>query len=190
MSGDSTQSGETTDRVMLDIETLGLEPGCAVLSIGAVRFDTDGVGNDEEPAFHRNISLKSCQDAGLSIDAGTLDWWLGQDEDVQHVLTGGDDLVGVLRAFETFYASADEIWAYSPSFDCEVLEAAYGAVGVEVPWSYRDERDCRTLASLPCAVELEQEGNEHDALDDARYQARVASKTLARLEDRQEVPDA
>lgn len=168
-----------TDRVMLDIETLGLNPGAAVLSIGAVRFGKDGIGEH----FYRNVSLESCDDAGLTIDVGTLDWWLGQDGDIQHVLTGGDSLSSALLDFSTFYGGADEIWAFSPSFDCEILEAAYEAVGEAPPWSYRDERCCRTLAALPQAVDLEQDGSEHDALDDAIYQARTAGKTLLRLEE-------
>jgi len=32
-------------RVMIDIETLGLDPGAAILSIGAVRFSTAGSGS-------------------------------------------------------------------------------------------------------------------------------------------------
>jgi DNA polymerase III epsilon subunit-like protein len=94
-----------TDRVMVDIETLGLDPGAAILSIGAVRFDTDGLG----ATFERNIGLESCQEAGLTIDAGTLEWWLQQDADAQHVLTGGESLVDALEALAEFYAFADEI---------------------------------------------------------------------------------
>jgi len=57
-----------TRRIMLDIETLGLEAGAAILSIGAVKFDTDGLGAE----FSGEIDLESCQDAGLAIDAETL----------------------------------------------------------------------------------------------------------------------
>lgn len=168
---------DETERVMVDIETLGLETGSAILSIGAVKFTEDGLGEE----FYRNISLSSCDDAGLSIDVDTLEWWLGQDDEVQGVLSGGDELSRVLFDFTDFYGDADEIWAFSPSFDCEMLSHAYEAVGETEPWSYRDERDCRTLVELPGAVDLEQDGNEHDALDDAKYQARVASETLRSL---------
>jgi len=41
----------------------------------------------------------------------------------------------------------------------------------------------RTVQSLPGAVELEQEGTAHDALDDAVHQAREVSATLRALED-------
>lgn len=179
---ESDASPGRVDRVMLDLETLGLEPGAAILSIGAVRFSKDGLGGE----FHRNVSLQSCDDAGLEIDVGTLEWWLGQDDEVSGILTGGEDLSRVLFEFGNFYRGADEIWAFSPSFDCEILASGYDAIGETKPWSYQDERCCRTLAALPIAADVEREGNEHDALDDAKYQARTAAETLRRLEENDE----
>jgi DNA polymerase III epsilon subunit-like protein len=165
------------DRVMIDIETLGRDPGAAVLSIGAVRFDLGGVGE----TFHRSISLESCQEAGLSIEAATLEWWLDQDDAAQTVLTGGEDLAEVLAAFKAWYGDADEVWANSPAFDCTILEAAGEAVGIEMPWAFYEERDFRTLKELPGAADVEQSGTDHDALADAVHQAEVASATLCDL---------
>ncbi|WP_197425373.1 3'-5' exonuclease [Halobacterium sp. CBA1126] len=163
---------------MVDIETLGLEPGSAILSIGAVEFTADGLGDE----FHREISLKSCQAAGLEIDAGTLEWWLSQDDAVTGVLAGGGELGPVLNAFYNWYPDGAEVWANSPSFDCRHLEAAFDAVGMTEPWEYYDERDVRTLKSLPIAANVEMDGNEHDALDDAKHQARFAAATLRNLD--------
>lgn len=173
----SDQFADGLERIMIDIETLGLSPGSAVLSLGAVRFNESGLGDE----FHREIDLGSCQDAGLTIDARTLEWWMEQDESVSEILTGGERLPDVLTAFTEYYADAVEVWANSPSFDCEVLEAAYDAVGMTEPWGFRDERDVRTLRSLPCAVAVEMDGDEHNALDDATYQARIVSETLRSL---------
>ena len=166
-----------TDRVMVDIETLGLDPGAVIVSIGAARFGAGELGE----TFYRSVSLESCQEHGLKIDAGTLEWWLGQDETAQLQLTGGDALDEVLRAFADWYGDADEIWANSPSFDCELLSTAFDRVGIEVPWDFWAERDFRTLKELPCAVETEHDGTEHDALDDAKHQAYVAAATLKQL---------
>lgn len=162
------------DRIMLDLETLGLDPGASIISIGAVRFDADGLGEE----FYRSISLTSCEEAGLTIDADTLDWWLHMDAGVQDQLTGGEDLSGVLYEFREFYRGADEIWAFSPSFDCAILAHAYEQVGQNEPWSYRDERDARTVAALPCAADVDRDGDEHHALNDAKYQARMVARTL------------
>lgn len=168
-------SPDSMRRLMVDIETLGTEPGCAILSLGAVEFDTDGLGLQ----FHENINLTSCEAAGLRIDADTVEWWATQDN-VQDVLAGGGDLEDVLAEFVRVAAEVDEVWANSPSFDLAILKTAGQAVGVEMPWEFYQERDFRTLKNLPGAVELEREGVRHDALDDAVHQARRASETLAR----------
>lgn len=66
-----------------------------------------------------------------------------------------------------------------------MLEHAGEKVGVPMPWDFYQERDVRTLDSLPHSVEIEQDGTEHNALDDALYQARVASAILTELSDRE-----
>lgn len=167
-------------RVMLDIETLGLDIGAAIVSIGAVEFTHDRLKEE----FSASVALDSCQDAGLSIDADTLEWWLEQDAGVREQLVVGDDLSRVLGAFTNWYRSLspDEVWANAPSFDCEQLEHAGDAVGIEMPWAFDEERDVRTIANLPIAPDRDQDGTEHDPLDDARYQAHVVQETLQRLD--------
>jgi len=176
-----------TERVMVDIETLGLEPGAAILSIGAVEFGPDGLGDE----FYREISIESCQEFGLDLDAGTLRWWLSQDDDVAEVLKGSDELDSVLSEFGCWYRSHEfeEIWANAPAFDCEHLEVAYDAVNIAEPWEYHEERDVRTLRNLPGAVELEMDGDEHHSLDDAKYQAQIVSETLRSLRTGTEFSD-
>ena len=170
-----------TDRVMLDIETLGTDPGAAILSIGAVAFDENGPTG---ATFHRQIRLTSCQTAGLEIDAETLAWWLDQDDAAKGVLTGGEDLETVLGEFIEWYRdyNPSEVWANSPSFDCAILEAAFEAVGRREPWTYYEQRDVRTIRNLPAAVALDRTGIEHDALDDAMHQAREVAATLEAIE--------
>jgi len=163
---------------MIDIETLGLEPGCVVLSIGAVEFGAGEMGEQ----WYRSISRESCEAAGLTVDDGTLEWWQDQPEQAREVLTGGDELAEVLKEFAGWISGADEVWANSPSFDCEVLIEAGKAVGVPMPWEYHEERDFRTLSDLALAPEVVQDGVEHDALDDAKHQAHVAAATLRRIE--------
>lgn len=172
------------NHVMLDIETLGLETGSAIVSIGAVRFDAGQLGE----TFYRSVDIESCQDAGLTLDANTLKWWLSQDDAVVDELAGGDPLADVLEAFSEFYPDGASVWANSPSFDCEMLERAYDAVGLSEPWEFYDERCVRTLRSLPCAVDFEQSGDEHHALDDAKYQAHIVAATLKKLQKQETTP--
>jgi len=174
----SEESGDGVDRVMVDIETLGLERDSAILSIGAVRFDTAGIRD----TFYEIIDQRTCTDAGLNVDLETLDWHLSQGTSNGRDLTDGRELDVALNYFAEWYGNADEIWANSPSFDCEALEYAGQQAGVEMPWHFSDERDMRTIKNLSCAVDVEFEGTEHHALDDAKHQARVVSKTLAEIE--------
>jgi DNA polymerase III epsilon subunit-like protein len=162
-------------RIMLDIETLGTEPGAAIASIGAVRFDREGVGEE----FFASVSLADCQAHGLEIDAETLSWWLNQPAQAREQLHGGQPLADALAELTAFVDGADEVWANSPAFDCVLLRAAYRAVGRECPWQYYDERDYRTLReTLDTWPDREQQGTAHDGLDDARYQARCLIDAL------------
>lgn len=170
-------------RVMIDIETIGTEPGCVIASIGAVKFDTDGPVPDHgersrEGAFFASVDIESCQDHGLTIDAGTLAWWFDQPGVARKQLEGGDGLSSCLNRLRQFVGDADEVWANSPKFDMSILEAAYEAIGQEPPWEFYELRDYRTLTALPGAENTSTDGVEHHALDDAYHQAVVASRTL------------
>jgi hypothetical protein len=170
-----------SQQVMVDLETLGTDPGVAIVSIGAVRFDiADGVTSE----LQRSVDLASCQDVGLKIDAGTLEWWLGQSADARAQLQGGETLEDALRAFTRFIGAHDGgVWANSPAFDCVILRCAYDAVGWDCPWAYYQERDYRTLReTLDCWPDRDQSGTDHDALDDARYQAECLVAALRRLD--------
>lgn len=177
----STSSGPTT-RVMIDIETLSIDPGGIILSVAAVEFTRSEI----KEQFERSISIESCQQYGLGdFDPDTLEWWLDQPADVQTVLTGGSNVSKVLEEFARWYATIDpaEVWAYSPSFDLAHLEAAYDAIGDDAPWAYYEKRDARTLAELPVSTDTERTGTEHDALDDAIYQAKQVINILAAISE-------
>jgi len=168
-----------TNRCMIDIETLGREPGCSIVSIGCCRFDAREVGE----TFGSSVSLTSCQDHGLEIDAETLEWWLSQSSEAREQLLGGDDLPEVLRELNQFLADTDEVWANSPSFDLAILEAAFNACGTSAPWEFYEERDFRTIKNLAISHGIEQDGIEHDAVDDAVHQATVAASVLGEIQE-------
>lgn len=168
-----------SDRVMIDIETLGREPGCAIIAIGACRFDSREVGE----TFEASVDLDSNGTHGLTVEHETLAWWLTQDGRARSQLVGGDPLRDALAELGAFIGDADEVWANSPSFDCRILEAAYSAIGREVPWAYYEERDYRTIKNLAITHGIEQEGIEHDAVDDAVHQATVAATVLGRIDE-------
>lgn len=162
--------------VMVDLETLGREPGAVIVSIGAVKFDPmeETLGHN----FYSPIVIQSCLDAGLVVDGATVQWWMERPNDVRHALFRPDPLplrVG-LATFAKFYAGCECIWSHGSTFDIPILEAAYRALREELPWSSRNIRDTRTLFSLiPRSVcnSIPWEGPEHHALYDAIRQAQM-----------------
>lgn len=167
---------------MLDLETWGTAPGCAVRSIGAVAFDPES--SDLGPTFYANISTQSCLDVGLLIDAETVKWWAGQSDDARGALeTGQAQLPKVAHWFAYWYEqnAAVAVWSHGLTFDVPVWEAACRALSPRgrVPWGYRDGRDTRTLFSLVPDFRTDSipfEGVQHDALADARHQARLVQR--------------
>lgn len=166
---------------MIDIETLGVEPGACILSIGACEF-SPGIGVVEDRTFYAEIDIQSCKNAGLVIDPDTRDWWNKKPADLRP-FDGDTDLAVGLAKLKANVNGANEVWANSPAFDLKILEAAYEAVDISEPWEYYEARDVRTIRKLPGYVELPHTGREHHALDDAIHQAREVAATLANLEE-------
>lgn len=171
--------------IMIDIETTGTKPGCAILSIGAVEFDGEVMGK----TFSVNVDLESCTAAGLVIDPRTFMWWLEQsDEARKSLLTSKgvplDEALAQLNA--AFSWKGKKIWCNGASFDFPILEAGYKAFGAEAPWDFWNLMDFRTIKNMvPRKVYSECEVKAkvaHDALEDAVSQAKTLSAILARIE--------
>ena len=172
------------NHVMVDLETLGREPGAAIVSIGAVKFDADGesLGGD----FYANVIIQSCLDVGLTVEGATIQWWMEQPDEARHALFRPDPLPlrAALSAFSEFYRGCECIWAHGSAFDIPILNAAYRALREERPWSSKHIRDTRTLFSLVPQSVLESvppEGPKHHALHDARQQARMVQAAYRQL---------
>lgn len=171
---------------MLDLETWGTVPGCAVRSIGAVAFDPSS-GYIHESSFYANITTQSCVDVGLKINPSTAEWWVGQSAEARAALE--HDQMTLERAafmFCEWYTSLgpEAIWSHGLTFDVPVWEAACRAICVLYPWGYRDGRDTRTLFSLVSGFRTDSipfEGVQHNALADARHQARLVQRAYQML---------
>lgn len=155
---------------MIDTETLSIRKDACILSIGAV--------NDKGDGLFRKILLKDAMKYG-SIDAGTLKWWMTQDN-VKETFNDseGVNLCAALDSLNSFVTSADEIWCQGTDFDIPILYHAYAQVGRKPAWRYKMVRDLRTLRAFYPDVDTEFKGDKHNPLDDARYQMRVLQKIL------------
>lgn len=167
-------------RIMLDLETLGQRPGCIILSIGAVAFDTTGIAD----TFYRKISAQSCESHGLHADASTILWWFKQSAEARHEHTSENriDLPTALDDFSRWAGTnIAEVWGNGSDFDNAILSAAYHATAQPSPWPFFANRCYRTLKNLFPEVTLDRQGTHHNALDDASTQAEHLIRILAKL---------
>ena len=176
--------------VMVDLETLGTRPGAVIVSIGAVVFDADGPDNDL--TFEERIDIDSCLRCGLTVDGGTLEWWLRQNDRARAIFQAkGKPLTQALADFAGWLAALPgglRLWGNGASFDCALLAEAYRRAGwLELPWKYTAERCYRTLAALRPELPKAKALVAHCALDDALAQAAHAATILRGTESRREL---
>ena len=168
-------------RFMIDIETLGTEPGCAVIQVGAVQM-----GDDYAPLpgtdFQENVLWKG--DGFGEIDPGTLRWWLQQDERARSMVFSqvhAKKPARVCAELVDYLRDADELWADGPQFDLLHLRMMFKRCGVAWPWSHRVERCFRTLKRISGVEPNPFMGVPHIALDDALNQSWHLAKIMRQL---------
>lgn len=170
--------------LMIDLETMGNKSNAAICSIAAVQFDlTTG---ETGWSFKENISLDSCVRKGLKIEPSTLEWWLKQDKKAQDSLFFRvTTLEKALLEFCAFFQSMsiECVWGNSARFDLGLLENAFNAVGMDVPWKYWNERDVRTLVSFAPEVKKEMpfDGVKHDPIMDCLHQIKYCSAIYQKI---------
>jgi len=172
-----------TRNVMLDLETMGTRPGSAIVAIGAIEFDpqSDQLGR----TFYTTNSLASAVDLGLAMDPGTVTWWLAQSDTARKELTEAKgDLKASLQTFSAWLlgcGSDVRVWGNGSDFDNVLLGEAYRTIGLKAPWNFWNNRCYRTMKGLAPQVKLTWDGVRHNALDDAKYQARHLQLILREL---------
>lgn len=172
-------------RVMLDLETLGVNSHAPVVSIGAVMFDADGV--NEGSKFYAVLDVgQQIRDHGREVDGDTVRWWTQQSEAARSVFKEPrHDTDSMLDEFAGYLRLADrdtvEVWGNGSDFDNVILANLFDAVGHPRAWRFTNNRCYRTMRSLVPAIVPAREGTHHNALDDAVYQARIAAQMLSRL---------
>ncbi len=162
--------------IMLDIETLGLEPGATVLSVGAVAFRRDGTILS---TFESNISVESSVEHGLTADPKTAKWWAQQGTEARaEAFTGSDSLYAEAVLFARWFQSIEPAYCWAQGdMDYRVWGHAMRAAGTPEPWEFRQLRDTRTAYDVlgfdKHSFEETRQGVAHNALDDAKHQVRA-----------------
>ncbi|WP_412176102.1 3'-5' exoribonuclease domain-containing protein [Escherichia coli] len=183
-----TSTSRAGIHLMIDIETMGKNPNAAIISIGAIFFDPQT--GDMGPEFSKTIDLDT---AGGVIDRDVIKWWLKQSREAQSaILTDEiplDDALLQLREFidENSGEFFVQVWGNGANFDNTILRRSYERQGIPCPWRYYNDRDVRTIVELGKAIDFDArtaipfEGERHNALDDARYQAKYVSAIWQKL---------
>lgn len=171
------------EHVMIDIETMGTGSFSAIVSIAAVRFDFRTRQSSE--SIYLPVSLQSCLDAGLKVDASTIMWWMEQNDEARRALLSDSQtsISSALDALNDFITDTDKVWGNSARFDLGLLENAYNILKKPIPWKYYNERDVRTLVAFAPSIKKEypRAGIAHNALDDCKYQIGYCYEIYKRL---------
>ncbi|EFN4858657.1 TPA: 3'-5' exoribonuclease domain-containing protein [Escherichia coli] len=183
-----TSTSRAGIHLMLDLETMGKNPDAPIISIGAIFFDPQT--GDMGPEFSKTIDLET---AGGVIDRDTIKWWLKQSREAQSAIMTDeiplDDALLQLREFidENSGEFFVQVWGNGANFDNVILRRSYERQGIPCPWRYYNDRDVRTIVELGKAIDFDArtaipfEGERHNALDDARYQAKYVSAIWQKL---------
>lgn len=170
---------------MLDLETMSSSPRAMIVSIGAVRFDLNKFELGEE--FYYVIDLESYDDPRFDFSPNTFYWWMGQDSEAKKIFEKNTVKVGIKKAlaeFSYFVKNSTEryplIWGNGASFDNVITRHAFEVCGFPVPWSHKQDVCYRTIRKMFPHEKIE-EGTKHNALQDAKNQAKTMTEIFRAL---------
>ncbi|EFF7671213.1 exonuclease [Escherichia coli] len=174
--------------LMIDLETMGKNPDAPIASIGAVFFDPQT--GEQGPEFSKIIDMGTC---GGTVDISTIEWWLQRSGEARAAILADriplDDALLQLREFidENSGEFFVQVWGNGANFDNVILRRSYERQEIPCPWRYTNDRDVRTMVALGLVMDFDArnvttfEGERHNALHDARYQAKYVSAIWQKL---------
>ncbi|HHH7625170.1 3'-5' exoribonuclease [Escherichia coli] len=183
-----TSTSRVWNHLSVDLETMGTNPDAPINSIGGKFFDPET--GEMGPEFSKTIDAKT---GGGTVDISTIEWWLVQSSEARSaILVNQIPLDDALLQFREFISEhSDEkfvqVWGNGATFDNAILRRSYERQGIPCPWRYCNDRDVRTIVELGKTIGFDArtaipfEGVPHNALDDARHQAKYVSAIWQKL---------
>lgn len=118
--------------VMIDLETVGRTPGCALIQIAAVPFNIN-TGKVSSNTFKLAINLQGQLDSGkmFTYCPNTYKWWMKENPFLFNKLSRSDNhYVRVGSDFQKWFRSLEDyqnirVWGNSNRFDLGILEGWY-----------------------------------------------------------------
>jgi exodeoxyribonuclease VIII len=178
--------------VVLDLETLGTAEDAAIIQIGCAipDFDHKHCPLTASHAFEATIRYEEALSSEFSKEHSTMEWWEKQDPEVRkQVFSGQDTYIDALDKFVAWInlvksGGADvAIWGNGSDFDNRLLTYTLSSFGYKNVWSFRNNRDLRTLRALfplhPDYINAIGLGYmKHTALGDAMLEADILDRTV------------
>ena len=168
---------------MLDLESLGTRPDCAILTLGAVKF-SPYVLDDFGESLYLRIDVDEQLALGREVQEDTLQWWMKQAEDVREEALGEGDRVSLesmYKQLNRFVVGVTNIWCQGPAFDIVILENIYRQCGWPTPWQFWQIRDSRTLFGVHGDPREKGKVGLHNALEDCVSQAQGVQQIYHKL---------
>ena len=197
--------------VMVDIETLGIEPNSTIFQISAACFDL--ASGDILNVDGEDFIFDSCADISLQkkidVDSSTLKWWVTKYPTMMQELMlkeGSPSPEDLLRSFGHWLKSLSNftnsnnihLWGNGIGFDNNMLKTQMDSLkDCEYPIRYYSERDYRTVIDIAAFTlgkdrrEFNEELNNeymkthvfspHNAMDDVYIQIYKMSKAMKLL---------
>ncbi|EBR9096681.1 exonuclease [Salmonella enterica subsp. enterica serovar Newport] len=185
-------TSQTWTHLMVALKTMGTNPDAPIVSIAAILFDPQ-TGEIGGAIFYVVISLVNAMESGAVPDGETIERWLQQSGEARSALLVDQRFLvdALLQLREFINEHSDEkliqVWGNGAIFDNVILRRSYERLGIPCPWRLYNDRDIRTIVELGKAIgydarnDIAFEGERHNALDDARHQAKYVSAIWQKL---------
>lgn len=181
------------NHLMIDLETMGNKPAAPIVAIGAVFFAPKSSELGAE--FYMAVNLASAMDQGATPDGDTILWWLKQSSEARAAICTDDtrSITFALSELSSFISRHSDnprylkVWGNGSNFDNVILRAAYDRAGQTCPWQFWNDCDVRTMVLLGKQLGFDPkrkmpfDGVAHNALADARHQAKYVSAIWQKL---------
>lgn len=175
--------------LMVDIEALGKAETSIITQIAARPFNIK-TGEVSEESINIKINAKRAEKLGLTLDADTVLWWLGQAKEAQTAAFKGAEQspLGALALVKDFIKENCRkevgVWQHT-GYDARLLDGNCRVLGVQPIVSYRNWKDIRALTYLSPGVDepaIPFEGVPHDAMADVDHQIKYCVAAYSRFD--------
>lgn len=188
------------NHLMVDIETLSIKPNATIIQIAAVPFNLDG-----DMGTGYNVFPSLVEQENRDRDTDTINWWASTEE--KRILLASilikQHKAGVQRiALNLSQLAAthktDYVWCKGIDFDLPILQDYFNHFAIDDPFEkvglgFRSRRCARQLnlvaKDLGCVPSAPRDYSlqEHNALDDCKYQIQQVSYAMSYLKGKQNV---